>query len=125
MYPIHQRRQHGGMSLRQPGLCEGLRCDCIIRGEHPVIDDHGRHLVTGCQRKKQAMGIRLHHSIALTFKDLSQSAGFKTEEVGTFIVLNNLLQVSEAQKRMRGRGDVTIFDLPGGYIERRLALSPR
>jgi hypothetical protein len=107
------------MSLRQPELCEGLRCDCIIRGEHPVIDDHGRHLVTGC--KKQAMGIRLHHSIALTFKDLSQSAGFraKTEEVGTFIEFNNLL--SEAQKRMRG--DVTIFDLPGGYRKTILDVS--
>lgn len=107
------------MSLRQPELCEGLRCDCTIRGEHPVIDDHGRHLVTGC--KKQAMGIRLHHSIALTFKDLSQSAGFraKTEEVGTFIEFNNLL--SEAQKRMRG--DVTIFDLPGGYRKTILDVS--
>ena len=41
------------LSLRQPELCEGLRCDCTIRGEHPVIDDHGRHLVTGC--KKQGM----------------------------------------------------------------------
>lgn len=107
------------LSLRQPELCEGLRCDCTIRGVHPVIDDHGRHLVTGC--KKQGMGIRLHHSIALTFKDLSQSAGFraKTEEVGTFIEFNNLL--TQAQQRMRG--DVTIFDLPGGYRKTILDVS--
>ena len=107
------------LSLRQPEICEGLRCDCTIRGEHPVIDVHGRHLVTGC--KKQGMGIRLHHSIALTFKDLSQSAGFraKTEEVGTFLEFNNLL--TQAQQRMRG--DVTIFDLPGGFRKTILDVS--
>ena len=105
--------------LRQPELCEGLRCDCTIRGEHPVIDDRCLHNVTGC--KKQGMGIRLHHSIALTFKDLSQSCGFraKTEEFGTFLEFNNLLTL--AQQRMRG--DVTVFDLPGGFRKTILDVS--
>jgi len=107
------------MYLRQPELSEGLRCDCTVRGEHPVIDERCLHHVTGC--KKQGMGIRLHHSIALTFKDLSQSSGFraKTEEVGTFLEFNNLL--TQAQQRMRG--DVTIFDLPGGFKKTILDIS--
>jgi hypothetical protein len=67
------------------------------------------------------MGIRLHHSIALTLKDLSQSAGFraKTEEFGTFIEFNNLLTAAQ----MRMRGDVTIFDLPGGFRKTILDVS--
>ena len=105
--------------LRQPELCEGLRCDCTIGGRHPLIDENCLHLVTGC--KKQGMGIRLHHSIALTLKDLSQSAGFraKTEEFGTFIEFNNLLTAAQ----MRMRGDVTIFDLPGGFRKTILDVS--
>ena len=105
--------------LRQPEYSDGLRCDCVLRKEHPVIDERGHHLITACN--KAAMGIRIHHACALAIKDLAQSAGFraKTEEVGTFREYNGLL--TETEKKMRG--DVTIFDLPGGFKKTILDVS--
>ena len=38
--------------LPQPERCEGLRCDCIHCGEHPVIDEWCHHLVTGCAKSE-------------------------------------------------------------------------
>ena len=109
--------------LRQPEFCDGLRCDCVMRRanarEHPLIDEKCHHLITGCN--KSAFGIKIHHATALAIKDLAQSAGFraKTEEVGTFQDYTGIL--SEVEKRMRG--DVTIFDLPGGFRKTILDVS--
>jgi hypothetical protein len=87
--------------------------------EHPLIDEKCHHLITGCN--KSAFGIKIHHATALAIKDLAQSAGFraKTEEVGTFQDYTGIL--SEVEKRMRG--DVTIFDLPGGFRKTILDVS--
>jgi len=112
--------------IRQPEFCDGLRCDCLMRRrennrEHPLIDEKCHHLITGCN--KSAFGIKIHHACALAIKDLVQSAGFraKTEEVGTFQDYTGTGILSEVEKRMRG--DVTIFDLPGGFRKTILDVS--
>jgi hypothetical protein len=97
--------------LPQPERCEGLRCDCIKRGEHPVIDERCHHLVTGCA--KSGFGINLHHGVSNTIKELVNAAGFraKREENGCFYHIDR--EFNDRQRRMRP--DLSIFDLPGPY----------
>ena len=99
------------LDLPQPERCEGLRCDCIKRGEHPVIDDRCHHLVTGCA--KSGFGINLHHGVTNTIKELVNAAGFraKREENGCFYHIDR--EFNDRQRKMRP--DLSIFDLPGPY----------
>ena len=95
--------------LPQPERCEGLRCDCIKGGEHPIIDERCHHLVTGCA--KSGFGINLHHGVTNTIKEMVNAAGFraKREENGCF--QNILEEFNDHQRKMRP--DLSIFDLPG------------
>ena len=100
--------------LPQPEWSLGLRCNCnrTIQGirEHPLPDERVHHAITNCP--KEGVGVKLHHEMSNTLKDLANACGIRAqrEEVNCFqSILNN---VNFTDKEKRYRPDLSLFDMP-------------
>ena len=95
----------------------GLRCNCnrTIQGirEHPLLDERVHHTITNCP--KEGVGIKLHHEMSNTLKDLANACGIRAqrEEVNCFQSILNNVHFTDKEKRYRP--DLSLFDMPGSH----------
>jgi len=103
--------------LPQPEWSLGLRCNCnrTIQGirEHPLLYERVHNAITNCP--KEGVGIKLHHEMSNTLKDLANACGIRAqrEEVNCFQSILNNVHFTDKEKRYRP--DLSLFDMPGSH----------